>query len=295
MTRMGLGTAQLGDLFTPLDQADANAIVEAALEHGIRHFDTAPHYGLGLAEERLGIALDGHDRDDVVISTKVGRIIEGTGTGARRRWDFTREGVEESLSSSLHRLGSERVDIAFIHDPDEHVDDAMTHAVPALMRMRDQGDVGAVGVATRDVAALTRFVEEVDIDVVMIAGRLTLLDHTALRELVPACEARGVSVMNAGVFNSGVLATDAPDARGHFEYQAPSVEILRRARQLADAAGRHGYTLPEAAVAFAMRPAPPVVSVVIGAETPAQVSRNAALFDAHGDVDGLIEEVLEMA
>lgn len=292
---MGLGTAQLGDLFTPLDQADANAIVEAALEHGIRHFDTAPHYGLGLAEQRLGIALDGHDRDDVVISTKVGRIIEGTGTGARRRWDFTREGVEESLSSSLHRLGSERVDIAFIHDPDEHIDDAIHHAGPALTRMRDRGDLGAIGVATRDVAALQRFVEEVDIDVIMIAGRLTLLDHTALRELVPACEARGVSVMNAGVFNSGVLATDAPDPRGHFEYQAPSVEILRRAGQLADAAGRRGYTLPEAAVAFAMRPAPPVVSVVIGAESPAQVSRNAALFDAHGDVVGLIEEVLEMA
>lgn len=295
MTRMGLGTAQLGDLFTPIDQADANAIVEAALERGVRHFDTAPHYGLGLAEQRLGIALGTRDRDDVTISTKVGRIIEGTGVGARRRWDFTREGVEESLSSSRQRLGTERVDIAFIHDPDEHVDDAMTHAAPALMRMRDQGDVGAVGVATRDITALQRFVEEVDIDVVMIAGRLTLLDHTALRELVPACVARGVSVMNAGVFNSGVLATDTPAPQGHYEYRPPSDEILRRARELAAAAGRHGYTLPEAAVAFAMRPAPPVISVVIGAESPAQVARNATLFDAHGDAIGLIEEVLAMA
>lgn len=288
---MGLGTAQLGDLYVPLDQGDVDAIVDVALELGIRHFDTAPHYGLGLSERRLGAALHGRPRDGYVISTKVGRLIEGDGAAAHRRWDFTAGGIRRSLAESRRRLAQDRIDIAFVHDPEDHADEAIAQAVPELVRMRDAGDIGAIGVGTKDVSALLRFVRECDIDVVMVAGRTTLLDHSALDELVPECAARGVSVIGAGVFNSGVLATEDPDASSRFDYAAASVDVLVRARALADVAGRHGFTLPEAAVAFARRPSPPTVSIVVGAESAAQVARNVALLAATGDADALVAEV----
>lgn len=289
VTEMGLGTAQLGDLYTRLDQNDADAIVDAALQHGIRHFDTAPHYGLGLAEHRLGRAL--RRRDGVVISTKVGRLIVGQGAAARRQWDFSGEGVARSLVSSLRRLDRDFVDIAFVHDPDDHADEAIGAAMPALQRMRDDGDLGAIGVGTKDVPTLLRFVRECDIDVVMVAGRLTLLDDSALSELVPECAARGVAIINAGVFNSGVLATDAPGPESHFDYAAPSLEVLERASALGEIAARHGFRLPEAAVAFARSPSPPVVSVVVGADSADQVARNVTLLSAAGDIDGLRAEL----
>ncbi|MDF2559206.1 MAG: fdh [Microbacterium sp.] len=284
---MGLGTAQLGDLYLPLDQGTAQAIVDKAWEGGIRHFDTAPHYGLGLSESRLGLALQDRPRDDYVISTKVGRIIEGSGTSARRKWDFSAGGIRASLAASRRRLSLDRIDIALVHDPEGHAEEAITHAVPALEGLRAAGDVGAIGVGSRDVPTLLRFVRECDIDVVMVAGRLTLLDRSALDELVPACIERGVSVLSAGVFNSGVLANDVPDPASHFDYAPPSPSVMRRAQELAAIAARHGFTLPEAAVAFARRPSPPVVSVVMGAETPDQVARNIALLGATGAVDGL--------
>lgn len=295
VTEMGLGTAQFGDLYVPLEQRDVDAIVDAAWEGGIRHFDTAPHYGLGLSERRLGRALRRHDRDDYIVSTKVGRIIEGFGAAARRRWDFRRQGVTESLTASRRRLGIDRFDIAFVHDPDDHADDAIRHAMPELMRLRDAGDVGAIGVGTKDLPTLLRFVRECEVDVVMVAGRLTLLDHSALSELVPECEARGVAIIGAGIFNSGILAKEAPDILSHYDYAPPSAVVLERARAMATIASRHGFTLPEAAVAFARRPAPPVVSVVVGADSAEQVARNVALLAPTGDPDGLYAEVMTVS
>lgn len=291
VTEMGLGTAQFGDLYDSFDQDEADAIVQSALSNGIRHFDTAPHYGLGLSECRLGRALVGVDRAEIVVSTKVGRIIEGVGAAAYRRWDFTSDGVSRSLDSSRNRLRLDDIDIAFIHDPDEHVDQAISEAAPALERKRASGEVGAIGVGTKDVATLLRFVRESDIDVVMVAGRLTLLDRTALDELIPECLARGVAVISAGVFNSGILASPTPDRSSHFEYAKPSHAIVTRARKLASIAARHGFTLPEAAVAFARRPAPPVVSVVVGVDAAAQVPFNAALLTCDGDAEGLFAEL----
>lgn len=291
VTEMGLGTAQLGNLYVPLEQRDADEIVDAAWGHGIRHFDTAPHYGLGLSERRLGRALRG--RADAIVSTKVGRLIVGEGAHARREWDLSGEGVARSLVASLRRLERGHVDIAFIHDPDDddRVDEAIGAAVPALQRLRETGDLGAIGVGTKDLPTLLRFVRECDIDVVMVAGRLTLLDHSALAELVPECAARGIAIVGAGVFNSGVLATDVPDPASHFEYSPPPATVLERARELAAIAALHGYTLPEAAIAFARQPAPPVASIVVGADSAAQVTRNVALLLADGDAAGLRAEV----
>lgn len=292
VTEMGLGTAQLGDLYVPLEPAEADAIVATAWDSGIRYFDTAPHYGLGLSERRLGRALRGRPRDAYTVSTKVGRLVSGSGPAARRVWDFGGEGVVRSIVASLRRLDLGHVDIALVHDPDEHPDEAIGHAVPALERLRAAGDVGAIGVGTSDVPTLLRFVRECDVDVVMVAGRLTLLDHSALDELVPECAERGVAILSAGVFNSGLLATDAPDARSHFEYAAPPAEVLGRARELARIAASHGFTLPEAAVAFGRRTVPSVASVVLGADSAAQVARNVALLRAAGDAEALRSDVL---
>jgi D-threo-aldose 1-dehydrogenase len=291
VTEMGLGTAQLGDLYAAVEPDDAVAIVDVAWNNGIRYFDTAPHYGLGLAERRLGRALRHRRRDEYALSTKVGRIIEGDGDSAHRRWDFTADGVRRSVAESRQRLGLERIDIAFVHDPDERPEEALALAVPELVRMREAGELGAIGVGTKDVPTLLRFVRESDVDVVMVAGRTTLLDHSALDELIPECADRGISVIGAGVFNSGVLASEIPDPTSHYEYAAPSAEVIERTRALADIAARHGFTLPEAAVAFARRPSPPVVSVVVGADSAEQMERNAALLDSAGDVDGLIADV----
>jgi D-threo-aldose 1-dehydrogenase len=289
---MGLGTAQLGDLFVRLEQSEADAIVDAAWKLGIRYFDTAPHYGLGLSEERLGRALRGKRRADYVISTKVGRLLVSEGAEVRREWDFSGRGVARSIASSLKRLADTHIDVAYIHDPEDHVEQALTQTFPALERMRDAGDVRAIGVGTKDLATLLRFVRECDIDVVMVAGRLTLLDHSALEELVPECDARGIAVVGAGVFNSGLLATEEPSPDSHFDYEAPAPGVLRRARELVSISARNGFTLPEAAVAFAQHSSPPVASLVIGAESANQVIRNVSLLDARGDVAALVLDVL---
>lgn len=286
VTEIGLGTAQLGDLFEPLDQATATAIVDAAWESGIRYFDTAPHYGLGLAEERLGLALRGQPRDEFTLSTKVGRFILDVDGGRVRTWDFSAEGVRATLDSSRRRLGIDRIDIALVHDPEDHLEEALGAAYPELERMRSAGIVGAVGVGSKHLPSLVRFVRETDIDVVMLAGRLTMLDHSALAELVPLCERRGVRILNVGVFNSGILATPVPDSGGRFDYAVAPDAVVDRARELATLSACFGYTLPEAAIAFARHPVS-VASLVLGAESVAQVRANVRAAAASGDADGL--------
>lgn len=286
VTGIGLGTAQLGDLFEPLDQATATAIVDTAWECGIRFFDTAPHYGLGLAEERLGVALRERPREEYTLSTKVGRLIVELDGGRARTWDFSAEGVRVSLDSSRRRLGIDRVDIALVHDPEDHLDVALDAAYPELDRMRSAGVVGAIGVGSKHLPSLVRFVRETDIDVVMLAGRLTMLDFSALAELVPLCERRGVRILNAGVFNSGILATPAPAPGGRFDYEVAPDAVVGRARELATLGTRFGYTLPEAAIAFARHPSS-VAALVLGAESVAQVRANVRAAEVRGDAEGL--------
>jgi D-threo-aldose 1-dehydrogenase len=206
VTELSFGGAAIGNLFTEVTDADARAAIDAAWDGGIRAFDTAPHYGLGLSERRLGDALRHRPRDAYVISTKVGRLLEpadaaatpgrdteGFAVPARyvRRFDFSADGVRRSLEASLRRLGLDRVDIALIHDPDDHGEQAFREAYPALEKMRAEGMVRAIGVGMNEVAMLTRFVTDTDIDVVLEAGRYTLLDRSAAGALLPTAMRRG--------------------------------------------------------------------------------------------------------
>jgi D-threo-aldose 1-dehydrogenase len=270
----GLGCAQLGDLFRPLTDSEAQSIVDTAWAEGVRYFDTAPHYGLGLSERRLGAALASRPREEYIVSTKVGRLLRPIDEEhVERVWDFTREGVVRSLDDSLQRLGLDHVDIVLLHDPHEsgQLERALTDGVDALAQLREQGVVGAIGVGAGDVGVLERFVAETDIDAVMLPGRYTLLDQTAKPELLPLCEERQVGVLNAGVFNTGILArSDVPDS-GVFEYGDAPVAIIERAREISAVCASFGVELPAAAIQFSFT-APAVRGVVIGADTPDQVS-----------------------
>lgn len=285
-----LGCAQLGNLYEARSDEDAAGILQSAWDSGVRHFDTAPHYGLGLSERRLGAFFRGKPRSTYAVSTKVGRMLvpnaastdllddEGFVVPAtmRRAWDFTAAGVRASLEASLTRMGLDYVDTALIHDPNEFHDEALHQAVPALRRLREEGLVRSIGVGNRDTALLTRFVRGSGIDTVMLAGRYTLLDQSALDELFPACLVHDVTVSNAAVFNSGILAHDHPDSRARFEYAAAPAAVLKQAQQLAVIGERHGTTLAAAALAFSA--AHPVVgSVVVGADDAEQARRNAEL------------------
>ncbi|MCU7726209.1 aldo/keto reductase [Actinoplanes sp. KI2] len=290
MTRLGLGCAQLGNLYTAISDETASATVSAAWDAGVRYFDTAPHYGLGLSERRLGAALRGRPRDAYTISTKVGRLLVPSPSTAgepdpagfvvpaayRREWSFTADGVVRSLAGSLDRLGLNRVDLVLIHDPEDHSRAALDEAYPALHALRAEGVVRAIGVGSTKAAVLDRFVADTDIDAVLVAGRYTLLEQPALDSLLPSCLRRGVAVLNGGVFNSGLLAVDEPHAGLPYEYREAPDSIVARARAIATVCARHGVSLPGAALAFAAAH-PAIASVVIGAQTPEQARRNFAL------------------
>jgi D-threo-aldose 1-dehydrogenase len=291
VTELAFGGAAIGNLFTPVDDETARAAVDAAWAGGIRAFDTAPHYGLGLSERRLGAALADRPRDDYVISTKVGRLLvpaeqpygadsEGFAVPAhsRRVFDFSADGIRRSLEASLRRLGLDRVDIVLLHDPDEHGDQALRMAYPALEQLRAEGSVGAIGVGMNQAAMLTRFVTETDIDVVLVAGRYTLLDQSAAEQLLPAALARGVSVLAGGVFNSGLLA--APVAGASYDYRTAPDGLVAAARALAALCEQFGVPLRAAAARFPLRHAA-VSSVLIGGRSAAEISDAVQLRNLH--------------
>jgi D-threo-aldose 1-dehydrogenase len=287
VTELSFGGAAIGNLFTEVTDEAARAAVDAAWDGGIRTFDTAPHYGLGLSERRLGEALRARPRQDYVISTKVGRLLEpaapphgrddegfAVAAASRRVLDYSADGVRRSLADSLDRLGLDQVDIALIHDPDEHGTRALQEAYPALERLRAEGRVGAIGVGMNQAAMLTRFVTETDVDVVLIAGRYTLLDQSAAEGLLPAALDRGVAVIAGGVFNSGLLA--APDAGATYDYQAAPAALLNRARAIQAVCARFGVPLRAAAARFPLRH-PAVTSVLIGARSAAEITDAIAM------------------
>ncbi|NBE52595.1 aldo/keto reductase [Streptomyces boluensis] len=285
MTALALGGAALGNLYSAVTDEQAYATVDAAWDLGIRAFDTAPHYGLGLSERRLGEALRDRPRGAFTLSTKAGRVLEpdprpgddldnGFAVPAthRRVWDFSADGVRRSLEASLTRLGLDRVDTVYLHDPDDHAEQAFREGYPALERLRAEGVVGRIGAGMNQAAMLTRFVQDTDVDEVLCAGRYTLLDQSALPELLPAAQAAGVAVVIGGVFNSGLLADPSPTAT--YDYAQASGELLGRARLLGAVAARHGITLRAAALAFP-RTHPAVTTVLVGARTPDEI-RDAA-------------------
>ncbi|WP_427170609.1 aldo/keto reductase [Arthrobacter sp. 92] len=289
LTSLGFGAAPVGNLYRSTSDDDAADAVEASWNAGLRYFDTAPHYGLGLSERRLGGALKGRPRDEYVLSTKVGRLLRPNPVPSGRDTegfdvpddllrvrDYSADAVKRSVDESLDRLGTDRIDIVYIHDPDEHWAEALGGAVPALADLRDQGVIGAYGVGMNQHEMLHRFVTETDVNVIMLAGRYTLLEQGALRDLIPACQRRGVGIVNVGIFNSGLLSKDRPAADATYNYeQAPSA-LIARANLLADICEIHGTTLPAAALTFSFRN-PAVTSVVVGMRTAAQVERNVVL------------------
>ncbi|WP_341716292.1 aldo/keto reductase [Micromonospora sp. FIMYZ51] len=284
LTDLGLGAAQGGNLYRATTDEEFRTAIDTAWAAGVRYFDTAPHYGLGLSERRLGAALRHRPRDEYVVSTKVGRLLEPSPQDAHRRdpegfdvpashrrvWDFSRDGVRRSIESSLDRLGLDRIDIAYLHDPDDHWEQATGQAVPALVELRDQGVVGAIGAGMNQSAMLARFVEETDIDVVMCAGRYTLLEQGAADDLLPAAQRRGVGVVIAGVYNSGLLSRDHPPADASYNYEQAPPELIARARRIAEVCQTYGVTLPQAALAFVRRH-PAVVSTVVGVRNGPQM------------------------
>lgn len=288
---LGYGAANVGNLYRALTDEEAHEILAAAWDEGIRYFDTAPHYGLGLSERRLGAFLATKPREQYVLSTKVGRLLRPNPDGAgeldlahdfavpadlKRVWDLSAAGIERSLEESLERLGLDRVDVLYLHDPELHdLDQALAEALPALAALRRRGVVEAVGVGSMATESLLRSAESGDADLLMVAGRFTLAEQPAAVDVLPACERAGVGVVNASVFNSGLLSRATPDVSSRYEYSEVPPELLARVRRIADICGRHGVQLPTAALHFALRH-PVVRTLVVGSSKPEQIRQNAA-------------------
>jgi D-threo-aldose 1-dehydrogenase len=274
-------------LFEAVDEATGVGVIERAWEAGIRFFDTAPLYGHGLAEMRLGKVLKQKPRDEFTLASKVGRLLRPDALpepGQSWRgtppvnpvFDFSYDGVMRSFEESLGRLGLDRIDILHIHDPDNHYDAALAGAYRALDRLRSDGVIGAVSAGMNQAEMLTRFAREGDFDCFLLAGRYTLLDQVALKELLPECIKRGIAIIAGGVYNSGILADPKPGA--HYNYQAAPAELLERARRIRDVCARHGVPLKAAATQFPLGH-PAVTCVVVGCRNAAQLDESLEMFD----------------
>jgi D-threo-aldose 1-dehydrogenase len=286
-SRLGFGGVAVGSMFQAVDDVEAEATLAAAWEAGLRYFDTAPLYGFGLSETRIGRALAARPRDAFVLSTKVGRLLEPKGAARRFRYDYTRDAVRRSFDESLARLGLSRVDILYVHDLElpTHASTEVLEAHwadltrgggwRALAELRAAGVVAAIGLGVNDAAACERVLAELDPDLFLLAGRYTLLEQTPLRGLLPACQRRGVGVVIGGPFNSGVLVRPG----GQFNYAPAPADVLARVERLRATCARFGVPSPAAALQFAAAH-PVVVSVIPGAQTPTEVAANVAWFDA---------------
>jgi D-threo-aldose 1-dehydrogenase len=291
VTRVGLGTAPLGGLYAAVSDEAAHATVTRAWDLGLRFFDTAPLYGHGVSERRVGAALDGRPRDEFVLATKVGRLLRADAppddnrlAGGLERWpdippvnpvfDYSYDGVMRSLAESLERLGLDRVDVLHIHDPDEHYEDALDGAYRALDRLRAQRTIGAVGAGMNQAEMLVRFAREAEFDCFLVAGRYTLLDQSALEELLPLCVQRGIAVILGGVYNSGILADPRPGAT--YDYSVASPQLVERARRIATVCELHDAPLKAAALQFPLAH-PAVTSLLLGARSVVELEENLAL------------------
>ena len=300
VSEMSLGTAPLGDLFTKLDEAEAQDTVRAPYAGGVRLFDSSPHYGNGLAEARVGAALRDKPRDDLVISTKVGRWMEpfapvaaqrsdvispgfAGGFPHRAHFDYSYDGAMRSVEQSLLRTGFGRIDILLIHDCDRwthgpdaeaRFKEAMEGSYKALDRLRSDGTVAAIGVGLNEADTSEKFITAGDFDVVLLAGRYSLLEQPALDSFLPLALEKKVGIILAGVFNSGILATGAvPGAK--YNYTPAPDDVMAKVREIEAVCKAHGLSIRQAALAFAFLH-PAVISVLLGGDTPAQVTANVA-------------------
>ena len=286
ITRLSFGTAPLGGLYTSIPESDADEVIATALSAGINYFDTAPLYGHGRAEIRLGRGL-ALATEPFVLSTKIGEVLNPT-ENADTSWfadadrnlqpvfDFSREGVLRSIDESLQRLGVDHIDIVYIHDPDNHVEAALNESYPALHELRSQGVIKAIGIGMNQWAVPTRFVNETDIDIVLVAGRYSLLDQSAQDQLFPAALRKDVAVIVGGVYNSGVLANPNPGAT--YDYLPASEEIIARARLVRDVLAEYNVSLTAAAMQFPLRH-PAVTAVLTGARSAKELLANIEDFD----------------
>lgn len=277
-TTLGVGCAQLGNLHRAISDEEAEATVRAAWESGIRYFDTAPHYGLGLSERRLGRALAAYPRDEYVLSTKVGRVLVPSPETARendranlfdvpadtrRVYDLSRDGVLRSIEDSLARLGLDRIDIVYMHDPDDHWESASTTGASTLAELRDEGVIGGFGAGMNQGEMLADLIDQTDVDIVMCAGRFTLLEQRHADRMLRLAAERGVAVVAAAVYNSGLLSREHVPDDAHFDYGQAPADVIARARAIERICREHGASLPAVAIQFPLRH-PQVVSVVAG-------------------------------
>lgn len=283
------GVAPIANLAREVSEQAAFEALEAAWLSGVRYYDTAPHYGLGLGERRLGEFLRTKPREEYIVSTKVGRLLVENPRGAQpdtegfavtselmRRLDYSSDGVRRSLEDSLERMGVGHVDVVYVHDPDDHYREAMDGAFPALDALRSEGVITSYGAGMTHTAMLAEFVRHTDLDVVMCASRYTLLEQGALADLLPAASEHDVSIVAAAVFNSGLLARDRPSAEATYDYAPAPASLIARVNAIADVCEAHGVPLPAAALQFALGHRA-VATVCAGARSADQVLRNAAL------------------
>ncbi len=310
VTKLGFGGAPLGAVGDRLAEADAAAIVHRAWEGGIRYFDTAPLYGHGLSERRLGGALSAFPRDEFTLSSKVGRLLVPAAEGERYagmrdsepfaiRYDYSYEGVRRSIDASLTRLGLDRIDIALCHDIDVWThgdaqagvfDAAVQGALPALCELRDQGVVRAVGLGVNEWQVCSEIMDRFEVDCFLLAGRFTLLEQQPLDSFLPKCVERGVSIIIGGPYNSGILATD-DRRRATYDYKPSSDELYDRAQAIRRTAERHGVDPRAAALQYPLRH-PAVAAVIPGVWARAEVEQNLGFIDT-SIPDALWKELAE--
>ena len=291
VSKLSLGTAPLGGLFTSVPEADSDGVIAAAFDADINFFDTAPLYGSGRAEVRLGRGLNAAKRP-YILSTKVGRVLNPVSgvsnagglagfadadTSVEPVFDYSRAGVRRSFEESLKRLNVDRIDVALIHDADDRIDEAIKYAYPALAEMRAEGMVSTIGVGMNFCAPTIKAVVETDIDIVLIAGRYSLLDQSSQEQLFKETIKRKVSVMIGGVYNSGILAN--PVAGATFHYAPAPDEIIAKAQKIRDLLATFNVSLTAAAIQFPLRH-PAVTTVLTGSRSPKELLANIADFDS---------------
>ena len=288
--RVGIGTAPLGNMFRAHTDADADAVLASAVGRGLRYFDTAPLYGHGLAEQRVGRAVAELPRDEVIVSTKVGRLLRADAPRDESQffqgepfykdtppvgpvWDFSYDGIMTSVEESYQRTGLDRFDVLLLHDPDDHLSEASTTGYQALAELRSSGTVSAIGAGMNHAQPLARLVEACDLDILLVAGRYTLFDQVAMDELLPLCEERTVSIVVGGVFNSGILIDPSPGAR--YNYVPASTADLARAQRIQRVCAEYDVPLPAAALQFPFAH-PRVCTVLLGFRSIDQLEKNLA-------------------
>jgi len=272
VTRLSLGTAPLGGLFASVSDKDGDELLNGALDLGINYFDTAPQYGHGVAEIRLGRALQ-NAKVPFVVETKVGRVLKRVEGVEPEKWfpdaprdivpiyDYSKAGIRQSFEESLERLGLPHIDIVLMHDAEDYIPDAINNAFPVLADLRSQGLIKAIGLGMNYVEPALEIMKNTDLDIALIAGRYTLLDQVAQEELFPYALAHNIDISMGGVLNSGVLANPAPGAT--YNYLPASDEIIARAKKICDFLKERNIPLIAAAVQFPMRH-PAVTSIVTG-------------------------------